>query len=40
LGGARFVATTPSGSHSHEQMGLADFLKHNPPKFTENVTPD
>lgn len=37
---ARFVVNTPSASHSHEQMGLAEFLKHNPSKFNGSVTLD
>jgi len=37
---ARFAATVSHVSQSQEQMGLTKFMRHNPPKFTGNATPD
>ncbi|XP_068490499.1 uncharacterized protein [Phaseolus vulgaris] len=37
---ARSGATASHVSQSQEQMGLTEFMRHNPPKFTGNATPD
>ena len=37
---ARFAATTSHVSLSQEQLGLTEFMRHNPPKFSGNATPD
>ncbi|XP_068501373.1 uncharacterized protein [Phaseolus vulgaris] len=37
---ARSGATTSHVSQSQKQMGLTEFMRHNPPKFTGNATPD
>jgi len=36
----RSVAPTSSINRPQEQMGLSEFLKYNPPKFSGNATPD
>ena len=37
---ARSAATASHVSLSQEQMGLTEFVRHNPPKFSGNATPD
>ncbi|XP_068483219.1 uncharacterized protein [Phaseolus vulgaris] len=37
---ARSGATASHVSQPQEQMGLTEFMRHNPPKFTGNATPD
>ena len=37
---ARSAATASHVSLSQEQMGLTEFMRHNPPKFSGNATPD
>ncbi|XP_068483293.1 uncharacterized protein [Phaseolus vulgaris] len=36
----RSAATASHVSQSQEHMGLTEFMRHNSPKFTGNVTPD
>jgi len=37
---ARSAATASHVSQSQEQVGLTEFMRHNPPKCIGNATPD
>jgi len=40
LDALRAAATTSTVNHPQEQMGLAEFLRYNPPKFSGKATLD